>query len=119
MKRTTRDNTPADNEIDALFAALFGDNHASPREIVKLTMKRLDAVTPDGIDYRAHLIETAMERGNVAGLVPDQLTVLAFRAFADSLEYALRESDQWKEDYIPGPRPEGATVEDKATTERG
>ena len=102
----TKDNAPRlaePNEIDDLFKALFGNSRLErlPRNIVKDAMGYLDANTPEGVDYAAHLIEVAMERGHVEGLLPGQTTVYAFRAFADAFEWALRKGGAWDESLTP------------------
>ncbi len=104
----TKDNAPRvaePNEINELFKVLFGGPDAAerlPRNIVKDALGYLDANTPEGVD---HLIEVAMERGHVEGLLPDQTTVYVFRAFADAFEWALRKAGAWDESLTPDKAP--------------
>lgn len=67
-------------------------------KVVSTTLAHLDVSTPENINYRVHLIESACFRqGPISELVPDQLTAVAMRAFAHSLEFALRLEGEWEE----------------------
>ena len=108
---TTRDNVPQlggggddTEDLSRMFNLIFGDTHATPRKIVAATIAKLDSA-PSGIAYRGHLMELAFERARVATFVPDQLTVLAMRAFADALQGALTDAGEWSDDYTTPDAP--------------